>query len=301
MSLHPASRHLIKLTTHPSNFGVDPEPLSWGERDPKKRGPLVATVSKPGKRNAIGTHSGTYSVYRAVALAVQAAPPDFRPDYTNTLPPVAIGPFESWFGVEKIVSLVPWGHIQQDIFGDRIVSGSLDIRPTIAVTKSHLDLPEIIDAIKDGTLKPDGMILNQDGSLSTTKAAIEPVWNLPEVAKRFGTSETQLRRVLYEQTAGMFPELVTRPDLKLFLPPINGLTVYIIGSVESIPGDNARPRSAYATAPPRMAGGAPAPHPPHTSPPLTLSQLPSHPPIDANGPPPHLRRPDKAAGRSHAR
>ena len=46
MSIHPATRHLIKLTTHPSNFGVDPEPLNWGERDPQKRGPVVATVSK---------------------------------------------------------------------------------------------------------------------------------------------------------------------------------------------------------------------------------------------------------------
>ena len=26
-----------------------------------------------------------------------------------------------------------------------------------------------------------------------------------------------------------------RPDLKIFLPPINGVTIYIIGSVESIP------------------------------------------------------------------
>ena len=73
MSIHPATRQLIKLTTHPDQFGVDPEPLSWDARDPAKRGPVVATVSKPGKRNAIGAHSGTYSVYRAVALAAQAA------------------------------------------------------------------------------------------------------------------------------------------------------------------------------------------------------------------------------------
>mmetsp|Transcript_38144 Transcript_38144/g.94830 ORF Transcript_38144/g.94830 Transcript_38144/m.94830 type:complete len:833 (+) Transcript_38144:268-2766(+) len=235
MSLHPASRHLIKLTTHPSNFGVDPEPIEWGARDPKKRGPVVATVSQPGKRNAIGAHSGTYSIYRAVALAVQHAPPGFRPDFTNTLPPEKIGPFESWFDVTKIVSLDPWGHVQQDIFEERISKGTLDIRPTIAVTKSHLDLPEIKKAVATGELIPDKKILGEDGSLSTTKAAIEPVWNLPEVAKRFQCEESTLRHVIYEQTGGMFPELVTRPDLKLFLPPINGLTVYIIGSVASIP------------------------------------------------------------------
>src|SRR5262249_37514429 len=32
----------------------------------------------------------------------------------------------------------------------------------------------------------------------------------------------------------MFPELVTRPDLTVFLPPIGGLTVYIVGSVAAI-------------------------------------------------------------------
>lgn len=26
----------------------------------------------------------------------------------------------------------------------------------------------------------------------------------------------------------MFPELVTRPDIKVFLPPINGLTIYMV-------------------------------------------------------------------------
>ena len=55
------------------------------------------------------------------------------------------------------------------------------------------------------------------------------------MAARFKCEETTLRRVIYEQTGGMFPELVTRPDLKLFLPPLNGLTVYIIGSCASIP------------------------------------------------------------------
>ena len=29
----------------------------------------------------------------------------------------------------------------------------------------------------------------------------------------------------------MFPELVTRPDLQVFLPPIGGITVYMMGDV----------------------------------------------------------------------
>src|SRR3546814_8865702 len=33
---------------------------------------------------------------------------------------------------------------------------------------------------------------------------------------------------------GMFPELVTRPDLKVFLPPIGGMTVYRFGDVSRL-------------------------------------------------------------------
>ena len=37
-------------------------------------------------------------------------------------------------------------------------------------------------------------------------------------------SEGTLRRALFEDTGGMYPELLTRPDLKTYLPPIGGLT-----------------------------------------------------------------------------
>ena len=37
---------------------------------------------------------------------------------------------------------------------------------------------------------------------------------------------------LRENTGGMYPELITRPDLKVFLPPIGGLTCYIFGNHE---------------------------------------------------------------------
>ena len=48
------------------------------------------------------------------------------------------------------------------------------------------------------------------------------VWYLPGIAKRFSLDEAQLRRKLFEHTGGMFPELVTRSDLSVFLPPIGG-------------------------------------------------------------------------------
>lgn len=38
----------------------------------------------------------------------------------------------------------------------------------------------------------------------------------------------------------MYPELITRPDLKVFLPPIGGLTVYIFGNHELLSDPNTR-------------------------------------------------------------
>ena len=43
---------------------------------------------------------------------------------------------------EKIVSLDPWGHLVGDVFRDHLARG-YDVRPTIAVTRAHIDMPEI--------------------------------------------------------------------------------------------------------------------------------------------------------------
>ena len=63
----------------------------------------------------------------------------------------------------------------------------LDVRPTIAITKAHMKLPELEQSVKSGRLRPDGRIcLNETGELAVTKFAVEPVWYLPGVAERFG-------------------------------------------------------------------------------------------------------------------
>ena len=102
------------------------------------------------------------------------------------------------------------------------------------MTRARLDLPEIEQAIAAGRLANDGAVVQPNGSLSVVKIAIDPVWHLPGIAERFGATETSLRRTLFEQTAGMFPELVTRPDLHVFLPPIGGITVYLFGDVAKL-------------------------------------------------------------------
>jgi GTP cyclohydrolase II len=156
-----------------------------------------------------------------------------RPDLTNTHPVVEIGLYSQWFDEGKIVSLDPWGHLASDIFRDEIAAGT-DIRPTIAVTKARLNMPELNGAIAAGRLSADGHVLHASGDVSVVKIAIDPVWWLPGIAERFAVKETFLRRTLFEQTGGMFPELVTRPDMSVFLPPIGGMTVYVVGEIAAL-------------------------------------------------------------------
>ncbi len=70
-----------------------------------------------------------------------------------------------------------------------------------------------------GRIKVDGHIVKADGQTLVTKAAIEQVWYLPGIAERFGCSEQKLRQALFRETNMMYPELLTRNDIKLFLPP----------------------------------------------------------------------------------
>jgi hypothetical protein len=168
-------------------------------------------VSRPADRNVIGTHGGSYALYRALAVSSGALNPIRRADLTNTHPAVAIGPFKQWTGARTIVSLDPWGHMVAEAFQAEIAEG-VDIRPSIAVTRARLDLHEMQHAVSEGRLACDGTVVQANGGLSVVKIAIDPVWYLPGIAERFVATETNLRRTLFEQTAGMFPELVTRHD-----------------------------------------------------------------------------------------
>ncbi|MGQ4806770.1 GTP cyclohydrolase-2 [Candidatus Entotheonellaceae bacterium PAL068K] len=225
-------KHIV-LTSHPGTLGPQPLPIRWGAGDPLRRGPILATLTHAGQRNAIGTHSGAYAIYRALAVASGALEPDHRADLTNTAPAEAIGPFPSWAEASRLVSLDPFGAMVRQVYADFYDAG-YDIRPTIAITKAHLHVPELHDAVAAGRLSLDGRILLQEGEVAVTKVAIDPVWYLPGVANRFGIDESLLRRTLFEQTGGMFPELVTRSDLSIFLPPIGGVTVYIVGPVAGL-------------------------------------------------------------------
>lgn len=225
--------HHIVLTSHPDRYGPKPIKINWGAATSSERGPVVATTTEHSHRNAIGAHSGSYSIYRALAIAAGSLDPERKADLTDTSPVVDIGPFPMWKNKKSIISLDPWGHLVHQSFKSFFDQG-IDIRPTIAITKAHINLVEIQQAMKENRLKPDGKILLENGDALVTKAAIEPVWYLPGIAERFQCKENELRRILFEQTGGMYPELVTRPDLEVFLPPIGGMTVYIFGDASSL-------------------------------------------------------------------
>ena len=232
----PRHKHIV-LTSHPGRFGPKPLPIQWGHPEPQQRGPVIATLTNSTHRNAVGTHSGAYAVYRALAVASGSLQRDHRADLTNTTPTSPIGPHPSWGDADKIISLDPFGATVSSAFSDLAREG-YDIRPTIAITKAHINIPELQAAVEEGRLVADGRILKPQGELVVTKVAIEPVWYLPGIAKRFDVEEGDLRRTLFEQTGGMFPELVTRSDLEVFLPPIGGLTIYILGDIEAIADPN---------------------------------------------------------------
>ncbi|EJD45665.1 cyclohydrolase [Auricularia subglabra TFB-10046 SS5] len=236
----------VILTTYPGQTGIHPLPLNWTGPTAAERGPVVCSrqASSIKLRNAIGAHSGSYSIYRALAVAMGTLDPTHRPSFKDTEPPasIQIKPNPAW---SKVVSFDPWGHLVPQVFAKELEAG-VDVRPSIAVTKAHIKLSELDDSARRGQLKIDGkvvlesrQIMNPDGTpsdiypgveLATSKAAVEPVWYLPGVAERFGISESLLRRALFEDTGGMYPELITRPDIKVFLPPIGNLTVYIFGN-----------------------------------------------------------------------
>ena len=237
-SATPTPLRHIRLTSHPGQGTDTAPPLRWGAADVQERGPVVGSTSNRSQRNVIGTHSGSYGVYRALAVAAGNLLKGHRADLTNTAPTDPVGPYPQWGNsagatAHSIVSIDPWGASVQTVFADYLERG-YDIRPTIAVTKAHIHLPEIKQALAFQRLKIDGRILLDDASATVTKVAVEPVWWLPGVAERFKVSEATLRRALFEETGGMYPELVTRSDLEVFLPPIGGQTLYVFGDIRDL-------------------------------------------------------------------
>ena len=165
-------------------------------------------------------------------------------DYHNTEPVFDVKPNPSWFDPTKIVTIDPWGHLAQVEHKARIDSG-IDIRPTISITKAHLKIAELDEAVRKGRLTVDnrivipsqsieiaeqlveqiggtenldkgaqsvlGKMINDPGvEVNVSKVAFENVWYLPGVAERLKVSENLLRRSLFEDTGGMCEFILLR-------------------------------------------------------------------------------------------
>src|SRR3954465_14760240 len=116
----PAPRH-IRLTSHTGGFGA--LPIVWGAATAAERGPVVGTTTKRAHRNVIGTHSGSYSVYRALAVAAGARAREHKAGLPNTAPTDVIGPYPQWTDPGKIVSMDPWGATVAEVFATELAAG----------------------------------------------------------------------------------------------------------------------------------------------------------------------------------
>jgi hypothetical protein len=164
------SAHVV-LTSHSKQLYKSSLQINWGAKTPSERGPVIASLTDIKERNAIGTHSGSYAVYRALSIAQGSYDINHKPDLQNTESPVPIGPFPSWSDPEKMVSIDPWG-LDVQINFKKLYDEGYDIRPTISVTQAHLQLPEIHQAIAAGRLKIDGKIVKENMDIKVTKVAL---------------------------------------------------------------------------------------------------------------------------------
>jgi hypothetical protein len=151
----PQKRH-IELTSHPGMHGPPPVPIRWGAPTARERGPIIGALTAPERRNVIGTHSGSYAVYRALAVAAGVLDPAYRPDLTDTAPTDPIGPNPSWLDPARIVSLDPFGAVVSEVFASYFAQGQ-DIRPSpspMRISTPARDLGALVPRHEDVAGRP---------------------------------------------------------------------------------------------------------------------------------------------------
>ena len=90
---HKAHRARGCVSCIPPDFVLPWLWWQWGAATSEERGPILGTNTNEGHRNIIGAHSGSYSIYRALAVA------------SGTLDPVRSRAFRSWAGLAHASSL----------------------------------------------------------------------------------------------------------------------------------------------------------------------------------------------------
>ena len=225
----------IRLTSHPDPGAKlrFPDPLGRGDArasaarsSARCRSPACATSSAATAAPMRSTARSRSRPARSIRSGGPTSPTRIRPRRSARS--------RNGASPERIVSLDPWGHLVAEAFRPEIAEG-IDIRPSIAITRARLDLPEMRDALAAGRLKADGTCRARQrqpvGGQDRDRSGLVSARHRRSASAR---PRRSLRRTLFEQTAGMFPELVTRPDLRVFLPPIGGTTVYLFGDVAKL-------------------------------------------------------------------
>ncbi len=131
---------------------------------------------------------------------------------------------------KKIVSLDPWGHLVGEAFREHLVRG-YDIRPT---HRGHARQYRHAGNPRGDRCRPHPRRRRhrspRTAVVRVVKAAIDPVWYLPGIAERFGIDEdASCATDCTSRPAACIRSWSTRRDLKVFLPPIGGTTIYCFG------------------------------------------------------------------------
>ncbi|KAJ8908582.1 hypothetical protein NDN08_005287 [Rhodosorus marinus] len=172
-------------------------------------------------KSVVGVYGGDHAVYHALAEAKTGR------TLASLKGSAGTGGIKEW----KVPALVK--HIRKKAVQTRwndIVSldphGLSSPRPTIAATMARMEIPELRDS-----LIPDGRVVNADQSVNCIKVAIEPVWDIPKLAKRLQVDEAVMRSHLAEWT---LIDRLDDPEYDIFLPSIGGTTVYLFGDLQAI-------------------------------------------------------------------
>jgi GTP cyclohydrolase II len=97
--------------------------------------------------------------------------------------------------------------------------------PTQAGTTCKMSIPEL-------KLVKDKLIVNEDGTINAAKVAVDYVWNIKGIAERLRMDEKEMRKVLADYTQN--EKIVTETSTNVFLPPLGGLTLYLIGDITKL-------------------------------------------------------------------
>lgn len=220
-------------------------PIHWGASTAQERGPLIVRDGNGYAKNVIGNWGGPYGIFYEIARAkgeiTQFHTPDLSRSTFVPLPrpngeaELAAKEGAGIFDPTKLVTLDAFGFRPHEYFGELMQDGA-QIMPMVSATPDEMRLERIVDEVKSGKMRPDGVVVRQDPNgdvyVQCTKIATNPVWHLPSIAQLFDVPQDTLRGALFAATNNR--DFLDRPDLDIYLPPYEGTSFYVIGDIKRL-------------------------------------------------------------------